>query len=91
MTTLAVMLLSVRAAFRKWTNIKTLQRRIADGIFINAAAIFTSYIFLFMVGGIIISYVEDISILSALYETASAIGTVGLTANSSRLVRPFQN
>lgn len=79
MTTLAVMLLSVRAAFRKWTNIKTLQRRIADGIFINAAAIFTSYIFLFMVGGIIISYVEDISILSALYETASAIGTVGLT------------
>mgnify|MGYP000296689418 FL=1 len=37
------------------------------------------YVVLFLSGGIIISCIEDIPILTCLFETASAIGTVGLT------------
>ena len=37
------------------------------------------YITLFLASGIIISRVEDVPVLSALFESASAIGTVGLS------------
>ena len=37
------------------------------------------YLVLFSVGGMVISRLEGIPILTALFETASAIGTVGLT------------
>ena len=37
------------------------------------------YIILFLLGGLIISRVEAIPLLSCLFETASAVGTVGLT------------
>ena len=37
------------------------------------------YIILFITGGLIISGVENLPIMSCLYESASAIGTVGLT------------
>ena len=37
------------------------------------------YISLFLLGGMIISRVEGLPILTCLFETASAIGTVGLT------------
>lgn len=78
-TTLAAMFLSVRAAFRKWANIKGFKRRIPGGVFVNAGAIFTIYLFLFLTGGILICYIDNVSLLSALFETASAVGTVGLT------------
>ena len=37
------------------------------------------YLMLFMTGGIIISCIEGLPVLTCLFETASAIGTVGLT------------
>lgn len=37
------------------------------------------YIVLFLVGGMVISSTEDIPLMTALFETASAIGTVGLS------------
>ena len=37
------------------------------------------YIILFLLGGLIISRVEAIPLLTCLFETASAVGTVGLT------------
>ena len=37
------------------------------------------YIVLFLVGGMVISSTEDIPLMIALFETASAIGTVGLS------------
>lgn len=37
------------------------------------------YLVLFLGGGMIISYIEDVPLISALFETSSAIGTVGLS------------
>ena len=37
------------------------------------------YLVLFSAGGIIISWLEELPVLTCLFETASAIGTVGLT------------
>ena len=37
------------------------------------------YIVLFIVGGVLIAHMENLPLLDCLYETASAIGTVGLS------------
>lgn len=45
----------------------------------NAAAVAVMYFLLFFVGGIVISTAEGLPLSTCLYETASAVGTVGLT------------
>ena len=45
----------------------------------NAVTIFVLYLALFLSGGILISCVDGVPLLSALFETGSAIATVGLT------------
>ena len=37
------------------------------------------YLVLFLGGGMIISYIDKVPLISALFETSSAIGTVGLS------------
>ena len=37
------------------------------------------YLTLFLGGGMVISYIEEVPLMSALFETSSAIGTVGLS------------
>ena len=39
------------------------------------------YLFLFLTAGLIISRMENLPLLDCLFETASAIGTVGLSLN----------
>ena len=46
---------------------------------LNAITIFLMYVTLFVLGGMIISSIEGLPIMTCLFETASAIGTVGLT------------
>ena len=45
----------------------------------NAATIAMLYFALFFCGGLAISIYEEIPLLDCLYESASAVGTVGLT------------
>lgn len=78
-TTLAVLFSSAISVFRKKDNAELMKRRIDDNTVKNAATIFLMYIVLFLFGGMIISTIEDLPLLTCLYETASAIGTVGLT------------
>ena len=56
-----------------------MKRRIDDETVKTASAVFLMYITLFLVGGMAISAIENLPITSCLYETASAVGTVGLT------------
>ena len=42
-------------------------------------AILTLYLFLFFTGGLLISRLEDLPLLTCLFESASAVGTAGLT------------
>ena len=45
----------------------------------NAATIGVLYIALFVFGGLVISMAEGLPMLSCLFETSSAVGTVGLS------------
>ena len=78
-TTLAVLVSSALSVFRKKEHTHFFGRQIPDGTIRNAATIFLMYIVLFLFGGMVISRTEDIPLMTALFETASAIGTVGLS------------
>ena len=78
-TTVTVLLLSARAVFKRREEAYLFRRRIVDDTVKDAATIFLMYISLFLGSGMIISYLEKIPLMTALFETASAIGTVGLT------------
>ena len=78
-TTAAVLISCAIAVFRKRENGRFFGRRIADDTVKNAVTVFIMYISLFLLGGMIISRVENLPLLTCLFETASAIGTVGLT------------
>ena len=78
-TTAAVLVSCAVAVFRRRVNGRFFGRRIADDTVKNAVTVFLMYISLFLLGGMIISRVEGLPILTCLFETASAIGTVGLT------------
>ena len=78
-TTVAVLVACVIAIFHRRENGRFFGRRIGDDTVKNAIAVFLMYITLFLLGGMIISRVEGLPILTCLFETASAIGTVGLT------------
>lgn len=78
-TTLAVLISSALSVFRKKEHTHLFKRRIPDNTIRNASTIFLMYVTLFVVGGMIISGIENIPLITALFETASAIGTVGLS------------
>lgn len=78
-TTIAVLFSSAFSVFRKKDNAELMKRRVDDETVKTASAIFIMYITLFLLGGMVISAIEKLPITVCLYETASAVGTVGLT------------
>lgn len=78
-TTIAVMVSCAVAVFHRRQNGRLFDRRIDDETIKNAATVFLMYITLFLVGGMAISKIEGIPLVICLYESASAVGTVGLT------------
>ena len=78
-TTLAVLFASAVAVFRKKDNAELMRRRIDDTTVKNASAILLLYLTVFFLGGTVISAVEGLPIGVCLFESASAVGTVGLT------------
>lgn len=88
-TTLSVFLLSVRAAFRRRESVQCFGRRLQSDALRNAAAIGSLYLLLFFGAGLLLCCVDGVAARDALFETASAVGTVGLsmgiTAGLSRV------
>ncbi len=78
-TTLAVLLATAAATFRRREHAAFFGRRVDTDVVRNAATIFLMYIVLFFGGALVISIAEDLPMYLCLFETASAIGTVGLT------------
>ena len=78
-TTLAVLIANTLASFRRKEDAQMFGRRLEDSAVKNAATIFMMYIVFFFGGAIVISAVEGLPFSICLFETASAIGTVGLT------------
>ena len=78
-TTLAVLLANAAATCRQQDSAHFFERRVDDNTVKIASAILTIYLALFFWGGLFISTYENLPLSSCLYETASALGTVGLT------------
>jgi trk system potassium uptake protein TrkH len=78
-TTIAVLFLSAIAVFNRKNDVVAFKRRIDEDTVRSAGAILFIYIVLFITGGIAISLIEGLPLLTCLFETGSAVGTVGLT------------
>lgn len=78
-TTVAVLFGSMVTVFRRKKETGFFGRRIDPEVSRNALAILMLYISLFIGGGLAISAIEGIPVGTCLFETASAVGTVGLT------------
>ena len=78
-TTFAVLLSTAISVFRRREHTQFFGRRIPEDTVRNAATILTMYLTMFLGGGFLISRMEGIPLLTCLFETASAVGTVGLS------------
>ena len=78
-TTFAVLVLSAIAVFKKRRSAQCYGRRVQDGALQSACAIFLLYLLFFLAGGSFICCIDQVPLMDALFEAASAIGTVGLS------------
>ena len=78
-TTAAVQLLSIRTIFRGRKSVEAYHRSIEDAVVRTASCITCLYLLLSVGVGLVISHLEAIPFLTSLYESVSAIATVGLT------------
>ena len=78
-TTIAVLILNAFATFGREAETEVFGRRFDNTVVKNAATIAILYFFLFFAGGIAISQIEQAALSDCLFETASAVGTAGLT------------
>ena len=78
-TTFAVLLANMWATFRRREDAEFFGRRIDSSAVKNAATIAGMYLTLFFLGAFVIAAAEQLPMSVCLYETASAVATVGLT------------
>ena len=77
--TFAVLFISAISVFGRRNDVQVFKRRIPDETVRTAGAILFMYLVLFFTSGIVISRAEGMPLLTCLFETGSAIGTVGLS------------
>ena len=82
-TALAVLFVNASAVLRHRSCTQCYGRRLMPEALTNAMTIVLMYLILFFAGGAIICGLEGIPLMDAMFETASAIGTVGLTLGAT--------
>lgn len=89
--TVWVLLMVLLTTFRGKETIIYRGRSVPARRAMNAVTLFLTVLFLFLTCTLIISMTNQVDVLAAAYEAASAIGTVGLTAGlTPSLTRPTQ-
>ncbi len=78
--TTAVAVVSLRAVLFNKTDVIVLGRKIKKSTCVYALALVSMWLILVITGASLISALDHVPLLDAFYETASAYGTVGLTA-----------
>lgn len=78
-TTAALLFASALSVFKRRNDTVMFRRRVADDTVRQAAAILMMYLLLFAGSAMVISRVEHVPLTAAMFETGSAVGTVGLT------------
>lgn len=82
-TTLAVLLLGLLSIFLHRNDVRGFGRRLPDMALRRASGIFMFYLLLFLAGGMLISAFDELPLMTAFFESASAIGTVGLSLGAT--------
>lgn len=78
-TTAAVLLISAAAVFKRREEVRCFGRRIDHETVRYGATILVLYLVMSVFGAVGISCMENLPILACLFESASAVGTVGLS------------
>ena len=78
-TTVAILIINAVAVFGRRKNVTAFGRRIDDEIVRRAATILVMYVVLAVTGAGAICLIEKIPMGTCFFETASAVGTVGLS------------
>ncbi len=78
-TTVAVLFSNATMVFRRRKNAQMFGRRIEDSAVKTASTILVMYLFLALLGASVISVLEGVSLERCIFETGSAIATVGLS------------
>ena len=78
-TTGAVLLLVLIRNIRRNRNIRVFGRTIPEESIQEAYTVFFLYLILFLTGSLVLSALEEFSMLDCMFECASALGTVGLS------------
>lgn len=78
-TTFWVLCISIFTTFRRKKNVEAFGRRLEENITRTASCVFMTYLLLTVTVAVIISAVEELPLLTTLFESVSAMATVGLT------------
>lgn len=78
-TTIAVLFCAAVSVFRRRNDAQMFGRRVDSSTLKQASTLLLMYLTLFLSGGLAISCLEGLPVLSCLFESASAVGTVGLS------------
>lgn len=78
-TTIGVVVLGTIAVIRNKNEIECFGRAIDEKVLMRASAIFIIYVVIGFGAGALLARIEHVALTTALFETCSAIGTVGLS------------
>lgn len=78
-TSFAVLFMSVFLVFRNKESIEVFKRRISKDALNSACCLLMLFLFLILSSTLAISFIEDLPVISCLFETTSAMATVGLS------------
>lgn len=78
-TTFWVLCISIFATFRRKKNVEAFGRRMDEQITRTASCVFMTYLLLTLGVAVTISAIEGLPVLTSLFESVSAMATVGLT------------
>lgn len=78
-TTIAVLTVTLLSVFNQSNSTTCFRRVISDSVVKNAATILLMYLSFAIYGAMALSLIENVPMMTALFETTSAIATVGLS------------
>lgn len=90
-TTLAVCVITLFSVFNKKEGVQAFNRRIPEDIIHSTIVLITMYLGLFLGASIVISYLDHLPMLTASFEVASALATVGLTLGVTPMLSPLSH
>lgn len=88
-TTIVVLLLYVRSNIKRTYGVNVFDRRLEEDSIKRASSIFTINMFLAVSASLVIMAIQPMVLSDVLFETFSAIGTVGMTTGVTRDLMPL--